>query len=186
MIFWISIIFIEIFLEQSIWLCKWVSCWCHRLSIFHVFCSQKLWKSHISATRMQNNVCSDIFWYGDMHVLFTCLSKEQTNNRNVQIVIYFYTKYMENCEAMRSSTHSFAYSYWVFKKYFVENYENSKFHIFLIFYPIYIKFSLFCSKCFNLSNLDQITPLRFFSWNNLSPSAKTPSFLIWHTKRIKC
>ena len=31
---------------------------------------------------------------------------------------------MENCEAMRSSTHSFAYSYRLFKKCFVENYEN--------------------------------------------------------------
>ena len=30
------------------------------------------------------------------------------------------TKYMENCEAMRSSTQSFAYSYRLFKKCFVE------------------------------------------------------------------
>ena len=32
-----------------------------------------------------------------------------------------------------------------------ETYENSKFHIFLIFYLIYIKLSLFYSKCFTLS-----------------------------------
>ena len=31
------------------------------------------------------------------------------------------TKYMENCEAMTSSTHSFAYSYRLFKKCFDEN-----------------------------------------------------------------
>ena len=41
-----------------------------------------------------------------------------------------YTKYMGNCEVMRSSTHSFAfttYSYQLFKKFFVENYEHSNF-----------------------------------------------------------
>ena len=49
--FFISIIYIETFLEQSIWICKWVSWWCHCLTIFHVICSQKWWKSHISAIR---------------------------------------------------------------------------------------------------------------------------------------
>ena len=59
---------------------------------------------------------------------------------------------MESCEAM-TSTHSYAYiySYRLFKKCLDENYGNSKFHIFLIFYLIYIKFSLFCSKIFTLS-----------------------------------
>ena len=38
-----------------------------------------------------------------------------------------YTKYMENCEAMGSSIHSFVYSYQLFKKCFAENYENSYF-----------------------------------------------------------
>ena len=42
-------------------------------------------------------------------------------------------------------------SYRLFKKCFIENYENQKFHIFLIFYPIYIKFSLLCLKTFSLS-----------------------------------
>ena len=40
-------------------------------------------------------------------------------------------------EAMTSSSHLFAYIH-------IENYENSKFHIFLILYTIYIKYSLFC------------------------------------------
>ena len=57
------------------------------------------------------------------------------------------------------------YSYWLFKKCFNENYGISKFHDFLIFYPIYFKVSLFCSKFFTLSNwlnpnLDRISPLR--------------------------
>ena len=68
---------------------------------------------------------------------FTCLSKKKK-----KIFKILYTKYMENCEAMRSSTHSFAYSYQLFKKCFVENFKNSKFHIFFISYPIYIKFSV--------------------------------------------
>ena len=77
---------------------------------------------------------------------------------------------MENCEAMTSSTHSFAYLYWLFKKRFVENYENSKFIIFLIFfYPIYIKISLFFYKnmysfyWINI-NLDWISPLSQDEW----------------------
>ena len=48
---------------------------------------------------------------------------------------------MENCEAMTSSTHPSAYSYRLFKKYFIENYKKQKFNVF-IFYPIYIKFSV--------------------------------------------
>ena len=43
-----------------------------------------------------------------------------------------------------------------------ENYGNSNFHIFLIFYPIYTKFSLFCLKKIAFSidlNLDSIFPL---------------------------
>ena len=45
---------------------------------------------------------------------------------------------------------------------FHENCENSKFHNFLILYPIYIKSSFFCLKMFALSfeinyNLDQIS-----------------------------
>ena len=53
-------------------------------------------------------------------------------------------------EAMTSSTHSFAYSYSLFKKCFIDNYENSQFHISFILYPILIKFSLFCSRTVTL------------------------------------
>ena len=59
--------------------------------------------------------------------------------QKIKICKILYTKYMEKSEAMTSSTHSFAYSYRLFKKCFVENYENSKFHIFLILYLIYVK-----------------------------------------------
>ena len=36
--FWIFVIFTETFLEQSIWICKWVRWWSYCLTIFHVFC----------------------------------------------------------------------------------------------------------------------------------------------------
>ena len=71
---WISIIFIETFLEQSIWICKWVSWQCHHLTIY-VFCSQK-WQKPIfelweSKTRLMStlNKCRIMFaliYYGDM------------------------------------------------------------------------------------------------------------------------
>ena len=92
-----------------------------------------------------NNISEQITIFTIWEHAFTCLSKKMKNFK------ILYTKCMENCEAMSSSTHSSAYLYWLFKKCFIENYENKKFHIFLIFYPIYIKFSLFYSKCFTLS-----------------------------------
>ena len=59
---------------------------------------------------------------------------------------------MENCEAMTSSTHSFAYSYRLVKKCFWKICETSKCHNFLIFQPIFVRFSLFCSNFFTLSS----------------------------------
>ena len=44
--------FQDTFLDQSIWICKWVRWWCHRLTISHSFCTQKWQKFHISAMRM--------------------------------------------------------------------------------------------------------------------------------------
>ena len=31
--------FHKTFLDQSIWICKWVSWWCHRLTTYHIFCT---------------------------------------------------------------------------------------------------------------------------------------------------
>ena len=41
--FFIFVIFNETFLEQQ-YECKWVSWWCHRLTIFYVFCIYKMLK----------------------------------------------------------------------------------------------------------------------------------------------
>ena len=72
---------------------------------------------------------------------------------------------MASSEAMTSSTHSFAYSYGLVKKCYLKICETSKFHNLLIFQPIFIRFSLFCSENFTLSSeikLDQLrtSPLR--------------------------
>ena len=67
---------------------------------------------------------------------------------------------MENCEAMTSSTHSFAYSYGLVKNCFLKICETSKFHNFLIFQPIFIRFSLFCSENFTLSSEIKLHQLR--------------------------
>ena len=85
---------------------------------------------------------------------------------------------MKNCEAMTSSTHSFAYSYRLVKKCFLKICETSKCHSFLIFKPIFIRFSLFCSISFTPSseiklNLFWISslaaPNRSFAFGYLAP-----------------
>ena len=59
---------------------------------------------------------------------------------------------MASSEVMTSSTHSFEYSYRLVKKCFVKICETSKCHNFLIFQPIFIRFSLLCLKLFTLSS----------------------------------
>ena len=59
---------------------------------------------------------------------------------------------MASSEGMTSSTCSFAYSYQLVKKCFLKICETSKCHNFLIFQPIFIRFSLFCSENFTLSS----------------------------------
>ena len=92
------------------------------------------------------------------------------------------TKYMasSDSEAMTSSTHLYAYSYWCFQKCFVKVCETSKCHYFLISQPIFIKFSLFCSKYFTLSseiklNLFRISPLKTSQTHHLPSNTLTQS-----------
>ena len=54
---------------------------------------------------------------------------------------------MENCEAICSLTHYFAYLYWCFMKCVKIKFETSHFHKSLISCPIFIKLPLFCSVC---------------------------------------
>ena len=81
----------------------------------------------------------------------------------MKLLSFLCTKWMENCEAMTSSTHSFAYSYRLVKKCFLKICETSKCHNFLIFQPIFIRFSLFSSKLFTLSFKIKLTLFRISS-----------------------
>ena len=38
MAFWNFTFFQETFLDQSLWIFKWASWWCHALTIFHMYC----------------------------------------------------------------------------------------------------------------------------------------------------
>ena len=93
---------------------------------------------------MQNNVNSNISWYEGHNI--TSLGKIL---KNFKILC---TKYMASSEVMTSSTHSFAYLYRLVKKCFVKICETSNCHNFLIFQPIFIRFSLLCLTIFTLSS----------------------------------
>ena len=74
----------------------WVIWWCHRLTIFHSFCTQK-WqkKNHISAMRMFNsslNRCIIIPIYLDIRDKF---------RQSINIFKILHTKYMTSSEAWR-------------------------------------------------------------------------------------
>ena len=85
--------------------------------------------------------------------------------QNIKIFKILCTKYMASSEVMTSSTHSLAYSYRLVKKCFVKICETSKCHNFLIFQPMFIRFSLLCSKNVTIFlkfklNLFRISPLK--------------------------
>ena len=103
-----SVIFIETFLEQSIWI--WVSWWCQKLPHnFYIFVHRndenpivQRWESK-TCLKSTLNKCRCLLWYILIwgHA-FTCLSNNQKKkNQHFIYKINF-------CEAMRSSTRSFA------------------------------------------------------------------------------
>ena len=95
------------------------------------------------------------------------------------------TKYMASSEAMTSSTHSFAYSYGLVKKCFLKICETSKCHNFLIFQPIFIRFSLFCSENFTLSSEIKLDQLRTSPLNTVfTPVAHTQA-TCFSTSQVK-
>ena len=111
---------------------------------------------------MQNNVNSNISRY-EGHTI-TSLGK----------ILKFSKFYVQNIwQIVRWWHHQlthFAYSYRLVKKCFVKICETSKCHNFLIFQPIFIRFSLLCLKIFTLSseiklNLLWSSPLTLWSLN---------------------
>ena len=101
---------------------------------------------------MQNNVNTNISWYEGHNY--------QKLGQKIKIFKILCTKYMASSEVMTSSTHSFAYSYGLVKKCFLKICETWKFHNFLIFQSIFIRFSLFCSENFTLSSEIKLDQLR--------------------------
>ena len=95
------------------------------------------------------------------------------------------TKYMASSEVMTSSTHSFAYSYRLVKKCFVKMCETSKCHNFLIFQPIFIKFSLLCLKFFTLSFKLKLNLLWSSSLIMLKPCKLINDFLLISYRNCK-
>ena len=47
MTLWSFANFHKTFLDQSIWICKWASRWCHRLTTCHIFCTYNFEKFNI-------------------------------------------------------------------------------------------------------------------------------------------
>ena len=101
---------------------------------------------------MQNNVNTNISWYEGHNF--------KKFGQKIKIFQIVCTKYMASSEAMTSSTHSFAYSYGLVKKCFLKICGTSKCHNFIIFQPIFIRFSLFCSENFTLSSEIKLDQLR--------------------------
>ena len=124
---------------------------------------------------MQINVYSDIFWYGDM--LLHVWAKKK---KNIYIYIYIYTNCMEKRWGMTSSTHSFAYSYWLFKKCFVKNYET-----FVISYLPYFltdfNQNFHCSVRFFKTLSIEFT----WTWTGFNLSWKKKKHGNWSSKRNK-
>ena len=109
--FWIVVLFNETFLEQSIWICKWVNWWSYRLTIFHVFCVYNFENFNFLFAQ----TCKSMSPYQNIseQTLF-CIVLFRVNIRqvllshswNMGFSSFLWTKYMENCEAMTSSTHT--------------------------------------------------------------------------------
>ena len=94
--FWIFVIFIETFLEQSIWICKWVSWWCHRLTISNgiLFTEMtntifQLWESKTCFTSPLNKcrIMFGLIYISIWGHAFKCLS-----NKNKKIIYNIHGK----------------------------------------------------------------------------------------------
>ena len=93
---------------------------------------------------------------------------------------------MASSEVMTSSTRSFAYSYRLVKKCFLKICETSKCHNFLIFQPIFIRFSLFCSENFTLSSEIKLEQLRTSPLILLNQNiCKTQDFLVAKRRKMR-
>ena len=82
----------------------------------------QLWECKTCLISILNQFRMFALVYFEMGTCFYIFEPKKNSSKS-----YIQNTYMENCEAMTSSTHSFAYSYRLFQK------CNSKFCVFLIF-----------------------------------------------------
>ena len=111
--FWNFTFFRKTFLDQSLWIFKWASWWCHALTIFSYVLYMKFrkiliissyWlKSYPISTYIRVNIFSHLLWVVIRQVLYF-------HSGNMRFLSYLYMKLIENCEGMTSSTRSFEYS----------------------------------------------------------------------------
>ena len=88
-------------LDQSIWICKWVRWWCHRLTIFHSFCSAtEMTKiSYISCENVRLALNSSL---NRCRIMLTPIYLDMTHTRtyyhkfgqNIKIFTKFYVQYI--------------------------------------------------------------------------------------------
>ena len=87
--FEISHFFRKTLLDQSLWIFKWASWWCH---------------PHIPISKcIRVNIISHLLWVVIRQVLYS-------HSWNMRFLSFLYMKWIENCEGMTSSTRSFEYS----------------------------------------------------------------------------
>ena len=123
------------FLDHSIWICKWVSWWCHHFTVWNL--NIKLLKvnsfllKHVKACPHIKNIGVNII----LHLFRLDISQFYFLIAEIwDFCDWSEKKWIESCEVMTSSSHLFAYSYLMFKKCFI-NITNIPY-----FYLIFMKF----------------------------------------------
>ena len=167
MTFWYFNFFRKTLLDQSLWIFKWASWWCHPLTIFYSFHIQKwknlifqLWeyKTCLITTQSKWAIMFTLIHF-DMGICFY-LYELKISKFHIQYIWKIVRGWHDQL------THLNIHKDWS-RSVFRKKCEISKCHIFLISYPIFIIFSLFCREKLTLSFkidsiLEWISPLRIW------------------------
>ena len=160
---WSCVIFNGAFLEKLIWICKWVSWWCHRLTIFHIFVYKIIEIFHFlaetgkSISPYQNK-------YIRANIIFCIYSECIYSKFYFLIASFLWTNLMEKIVSQWHHQLISLHIHMECLRNVSWKLQNSKCHNFLIFHPIYIYFFFSVWKRLLFQNLDRISPLRENSW----------------------
>ena len=147
MTFWNFTFFPKTLLDQSLWIFKWASWWCHPLTIFYWFHIQ-IWQNLIFP--LWNYKTCLITTHNKWEIMFTLIYFDMG--------IWFYQYEVFHIQyiwkIVRAWHHQLAHlnihKDWS-RNVSWKKCEISKCHNFLISYPIFIIFALFCREYFSLS-----------------------------------